>query len=622
MKKPCSILAALALIVSLSVPAASALEVEDAKQLLSQYYYRGISQEVLELDSLDEILAALGDPYTVYFSQEEYEAFLTSVNGETLVGIGVSIQNEVTEHGLLILSILPNSPAEEAGLEQGDFIVSIDGITVSETEQISALSGPEGTPVELTVRSGKTGEVRALTLERREVRVPTVTSSLVDGAAVLSCSSFGDSTSQTIAQALTQYADLDRPFILDLRLNPGGVTEDAARSASYFIGSGTMAYFQDSQGKYTRILAGSDSSDLTDQPLIILTDGNSASASELFSSAIRDYGAGIALGSRTYGKGVAQIILDQENNPTLFDGDAFKITTYRFYSPSGSTNDTIGVLPTLLLSQTSTPTAALLLTAPKPARAEGYLKLELAGQTFYLDLAQATEADNQAAFTELLEALPPSAKLYKGSGTQIWTEIAPAQLAQAEKLPFTSRGFSDTQHSPYAREIDTLAAYQLLGGYEDGTFRPETPVTRGEFCAMVTGALDLPSRLSSQYSDVPQGAWYASAISTMTQFGFFSGNGNGTFRPEDTISYEEMTTVLACVAAWCNMTGYELSHTPLTMEQWLEYQDYSDWAQCAARDLDQLGVQLENAAPGDCVTREKAAGMLCRMMEAVGLIWD
>ena len=108
----------------------------------------------------------------------------------------------------------------------------------------------------------------------------------------------------------------------------------------------------------------------------------------------------------------------------------------------------------------------------------------------------------------------------------------------------------------------------------------------------------------------------------MTQFGLFSGNGNGTFRPKDTISYEEMTTVLACVAAWCNMTGYELSHTPLTMEQWLEYQDYSDWAQCAARDLNQLGVQLENAAPSDCVTREMAAGMLCRMMGAVGLIWD
>ena len=430
------------------------------------------------------------------------------------------------------------------------------------------------------------------------------------------------STVSTVEEALTELDDDVSVWIMDLRSNPGGTTEAAAGSAGLFVGSDIMVYFRDAQGNYTYTYTTEACPDLTDKPLIVLTSPYSASGSELFASDARDHGFGIAIGQRTFGKGIAQSVFDENNRPDLFDGDALKVTTYRFYSPDGATNHVVGILPTLLISMENTPAASLLLSTPKPTRAEEHLKLELAGFTFYLDQEEAVSETYKDAFSELLEALPPSAKLYKGSGTQIWTEIAPAQLAQAEKLPFTSRGFSDTQHSPYAREIDTLAAYQLLEGYEDGTFRPETPVTRGEFCAMVTGALDLPSRLSSQYSDVPQGAWYASAISTMTQFGFFSGNGNGTFRPEDTISYEEMTTVLACVAAWCNMTGYELSHTPLTMEQWLEYQDYSDWAQCAARDLNQLGVQLENAAPSDCVTREMAAGMLCRMMEAVGLIWD
>ena len=101
-----------------------------------------------------------------------------------------------------------------------------------------------------------------------------------------------------------------------------------------------------------------------------------------------------------------------------------KITVYRFFSPNGATNHIVGVLPTLLTSQENTAQVALLLSQDKPRRAEGYVKLELAGQTFYLDPEKAA-GDTAAAFTELLEALPPSAALYQGSGTQVWTEVTP-----------------------------------------------------------------------------------------------------------------------------------------------------------------------------------------------------
>ena len=116
------------------------------------------------------------------------------------------------------------------------------------------------------------------------------------------------------------------------------------------------------------------------------------------------------------------MVITNLNTDMLSQGEALRITVYRFFSPEGVTNHIVGVLPTLVLSPENTQTAALLLGAGKPQRAEGYAKLELAGQTFYVDLTKATAADNQAAFTELLEALPPAASLYLGSGTQIWTK--------------------------------------------------------------------------------------------------------------------------------------------------------------------------------------------------------
>ena len=614
-----------ALTLSLCTLPASALETEDTRMLLETYYVDEIPQEILNLDSTEAILEALNDPYTVYMSAEEYQAFLNQVDGETVVGIGVSIQNAVDD-GVQILSILDNSPAQEAGLSAGDRILAVDGVPLTSGMDPSTLiRGEVGTSVTLTIRLHSTGEEKDFTLERKAVTIPIVTYDLVDvDVGYIACDSFGASTSDTVREALEEMGDDANLWVVDLRSNPGGTDTAVTLSLGWFE-SGVMVYMMGRDGlAYYRAIR-PDAPDLTDVPVVVLTSSWSASGAEMFAAAVRAHHIGISIGQRTYGKGVAQTVLDEDSSngtiAELFDGDCLKITTYRFYAPDGATNDTVGVLPTLLISQGNTEAAALLLRSNEPSIANGSLKLELAGFTFYIDESTARHADNRDAFTELLEALPPSAKLCRGSGGSTWTEVTPVALAEELGLDFESRMFSDVSDSPFADAINTLAVYGLVSGYEDGTFHPEETITRAEFASMVASALDLRVPEQNYFSDVAADAWYADGVNAMAAKGFFAGDGSA-FRPDDTITYEEMVTVLSSVAAWASLDGYELSQENLSAGDWGNYYQFSDWAQTSARNLDELGALVGDQQPGDAGTRETAAGLLCALMEATHLIWS
>ena len=620
MKKLLSSLLALTMALSLAVLPASALELEDAKKLLAIHYVDGVAPEVLELDSLDAILEAIGDPYTFYMTPEQYQSFNQSVNGRTVVGIGATVETAY-DGGYRVMSVLPDSPALEAGIQPGDILTAVDGMPTSpDVDPRVPVTGEEGTVVTLTVN--RNGQVLEFTLTRRAVNIPIVTYEQVGSAGVIDCISFGATTAQSIQEAIRELDDDTAVWIMDLRANPGGDSGATATSASLFTGSGIMLYFRDGSGRYNYSYTMPGFPDMTDKPVIVLTSEHSASGSELFAGDMRTYRAGIALGQRSFGKGTAQIIFDETNSDVMVGGEAMKITTYRFFSPDGATNHVVGVLPTLLISPENTSAAALLLTSPKPARAKDFLKLELAGQTFYIDVKEAVKAENKAAFVELLEALPPSAKLYEGSGVQSWTQLTPAQLAQQRGLSFTSRSFSDTVDCTYAREIDTLAAYHILNGYEDGNFHPDDTLTRAQFVTLVASALDLPAGKGGQFSDVQEGQWFAAPVSAMTDMGFLSGRGDGTFGPNDTITYQEMVTVLSNVAAWTSMDGYDLNKSDLLPEELVEYYDWAEWARVPARNLDALEALTGELAPTDLVTRELAAATLCRLMESTHLIWN
>lgn len=620
-KKLAAALLALGLTISLTATPAAALTLEDAKALLQQYYVDEIPEGLLESDSLEEILAALGDPYTSYMPAEEYQAFLDLVNGSSVVGIGVSVRSTF-EDGYPIVSILPNSPALEAGLEAGDRIIAVDGISLTaDMNIVDMITGESGTAVTVTVIRQSDGQQVDYTLTRRTVSVPIVTYSRAGNAGFIDCSSFGDTTASTIQEALLALDEDVTVWIMDLRSNPGGTDQAATLSAGLFSGHSIIAYFRDADGDYWYRPV--FTKDLTDKPLIVLTSPRSASGSELFAAAARDLGFGISVGQRTFGKGIAQNILDASSDPDLFDEDALKVTAYRFFSVGGTTNHIVGVLPTLLISAENTLAVSLLLSAPAPERASGFLKLELAGQTFYVDLTTARTAENIAAFTELLEAIPPSAVLYRGSAGNVWRELSPAALAGELDLDFHARTFTDIQGTQFEREISTLAAYELLDGYPDGSFRPDQPITRAEFCAMVAAALNLPvPGQTDLFSDVSGSDWPSYAISAMAARGFISGCGDGTFRPDSTITYEEMTAILASVAAWSSMEGYALSQVEIPAREWPNYCEFSDWAQHSAYILDQLGALVGDQAPGDSATRGVAAGMLCTLMDRINLLWN
>lgn len=620
MKKTISCLLSLCLALSLALVPASALTLDQAKELLADNYMDEIPQEILELDSLEAILEALGDPYTYYMTSEQYNAFTESVNGQVVVGIGCTVEAAFTG-GYRIMSVLPQSPALEAGIRVGDILVGVDGRELTaEIDPRTWIVGEEGTDVTVTVL--RDGRRLDFTLTRRAVTIPIVTYEMRDGTAYIDCISFGESTAETFKEALTGLEDQTAVWIVDLRANPGGDSGATATSASHFTGGHIMLYFRDGAGNYNYTYTLPGFTDLTDKPVIVLTSANSASGSELFAGDIRSYEAGIALGQRTFGKGTAQLVLDASNCKYMEEGEALKITAYRFFAPDGATNYITGVLPTLLISPENTEKAAFLLSCAPPDSPENHLKIEIAGQTFCVDLSKALSEENVPALTELLEALPPSARLSYSMGSG-WAPADAASLADTLGLTgFTPRTFSDTADSDFRREIDTLAVYEILNGFEDGTFRPQDTLTRAQFCAMIASALDLPDGKPGRFTDVKAEAWYAGTVSAMADMGFISGYGNGTFRPEATVSCQEMAVILNRVAAWASMEGYKLDKEDLTLEEWARYYDFAEWARVSLRNLARLDALAGELAPDAPGTREIAAAMLCRLMENIHLIWN
>ncbi|MBO5282356.1 MAG: S41 family peptidase [Lachnospiraceae bacterium] len=311
--------------------------------MIEQYYYKDdVSQEDLENGIYRGLLDAVGDPYTTYYTKEEFDEFMEQTTG-AYYGIGAYVAQDLELNYPKVSSPIPGTPAEEAGLRKDDIIYEVDGVSTYDMDLnnvVALIKGEEGTTVDLTIY--RDGEYLHVAVERRKVEVPTVSYEMLeDGMAYIQITEFDDVTPGQFSEALQSARNSGmKGLIMDLRGNPGGSVSAVVEIARMLLPEGLVVYTEDKYGEREEYTC--DGSNEFDLPLVVLVDGNSASASELLSGAIQDYQKGTLVGTTTFGKGIVQQIM------TLRDGSAIKITISSYYTPAGRNIHGTGIEPDVI----------------------------------------------------------------------------------------------------------------------------------------------------------------------------------------------------------------------------------------------------------------------------------
>ncbi len=293
-------------------------------------------------------VAALQDPYSVFFTAADVKGFSAAIDGTAFGGIGVQLAFDDAHKSWLADTVFEGSPAARAGLLPGDTIVAVDGTNLSglDNARVQALiRGPIGTTAHLSiVRSGAPLDT-PLAIVRAAVTPPDVTARMLpNSVGYVSLRSFAQDAGAKVREALLRLAKAGaKAYVFDLRGNGGGYESAAVHVASAFIPDGPIVANEGRDGK--RRVSPADGNAVPRLPLAVLVDGDSASGAELVAGAIQDRHAGTLVGTRTFGKGVAQTMF------ALPDGSAIKLTTARYYTAGGRYIDRIGLEPDVVVDQ-------------------------------------------------------------------------------------------------------------------------------------------------------------------------------------------------------------------------------------------------------------------------------
>jgi carboxyl-terminal processing protease len=309
----------------------------EAAEAIEDNYYREVGEKELGNASLQGMVRELrkrhDDRFSEYFSPENLESFNQQLEGR-FSGIGLSVIE--VKKGLQVAQVFPRSPADGAGIEIGDTVVSVGGESIagqSSTEATKKIKGPEGTEVTIGVRDGKSGEVRELTLTRAEVTLPNVSRRIeqVDGLELgyVSLLSFSEGAHAQLGQAVKKVEkEGAEGIVLDLRHNPGGLLGEAVRSASLFLPEGEVVVRTDSRTQGESVHETGDGR-VSSLPLVVLIDRGTASAAEILAAALADNSDAEIVGTRSFGKGVFQ------EEQALANGGALKLTVGEYFTPEG-----------------------------------------------------------------------------------------------------------------------------------------------------------------------------------------------------------------------------------------------------------------------------------------------
>jgi len=312
-------------------------------ELVDAYYYEDVDQEEMLESAAIGLTAGVGDVYTNYFTKEDMEAFNEETEGE-YAGIGCQLLADSSDQLITITRVFKGSPAEEVGMRSGDKIVYVNDVYYSAYEMDAAVDVMRGTPgesVKITVMRGL--DTIDFDVTRKVININYVEHQILEGniGYVLVYDFLGQAV-EGFAEALEAFKAANvGGMIIDLRNNGGGLLDASVEMADMILPEGVVVSLRDKLGSEENFTTGDEV--YYDVPMVLLVNGYSASASEILAGAVRDHEAGMLVGTKTFGKGVVQSVID------FPDGSGLKLTTARYYTPSGECIHEIGIEPHVMV---------------------------------------------------------------------------------------------------------------------------------------------------------------------------------------------------------------------------------------------------------------------------------
>lgn len=308
-------------------------------------YVDEVDKDELRDSLIEGYVAGLNEPYTVYYDKDETTALLETSSGE-FGGVGITIMQDVTTMTMSFSTVHENCPGEEAGFREGDILYKVDGEDVTGQELdhvITKIRGEVGSQIEMTVFRGPEREEYTATMTRTLIQNQSVKYEMLDDQmGYISITGFEELTAGQFEAAILDLTNQKmESVIIDLRGNPGGNLSTVVDMCDMILSGGTIVSIEDRNGKGETYTA--DAECILNVPMVLLVNGNSASASEIFAGAVKDHGVGTLVGTTTFGKGIVQNIY------SLLDGTSMKITSSEYFSPNGTSIHGVGVEPDVVV---------------------------------------------------------------------------------------------------------------------------------------------------------------------------------------------------------------------------------------------------------------------------------
>lgn len=322
------------------------LKISRIKYIIDKFYLNDFDEDKMAEGIYKGLVNSLEDPYSVYYTKDEFDTLKETSSG-SYYGIGAFVSQDVKTGVITIVKPFEGGPAYEAGMLPGDVVYKVLGEEVTGkdlSEVVGKMKGEEGTAVDIEIiREGESEPIK-LTVERRKVEVPTISYEMLDNkVGYIQVTEFDEVTGTQFRGALSDLEEQGmKGLVIDLRNNPGGLLDTVCDMLDRMLPEGLIVYTEDKNGNRTEEVK-STAKESFDKPLVVMINGNSASASEVFAGAIQDYGIGTILGTTSFGKGIVQSVIP------LSDGSGVKITVSKYYTPKGRNIHEIGIEPDVVV---------------------------------------------------------------------------------------------------------------------------------------------------------------------------------------------------------------------------------------------------------------------------------